>query len=87
MVSETLANGSRERTQPTMALDQSALLEVLEMLKAAPDVGTGAANDVTHSSRIKGSGAAAVDRFVDRAICATSALRAIGGAAPWYPCS
>ena len=65
-----------------MALDQSALLEVLEMLKAAPDVGTGAANDVTHSSRIEGSGAAAVDRFVDRAICATSALRAIGGTAP-----
>ena len=35
MVSETHANGSRERTQPTMALDQSALLEVLEVLKAA----------------------------------------------------
>jgi len=69
-----------------MALDQSALLEVLEMLKAAPDVGTGAANDVTHSSRIKGSGAAAVDRFVDRAICATSALSDISGTTPRYPC-
>src|ERR1700747_2611044 len=29
------ANGSRERTLHTMALDQSALLEVLEALKAA----------------------------------------------------
>src|SRR5205814_4855849 len=29
------ANGSRGRTQHTMALDQSALLEVLEALKAA----------------------------------------------------
>ena len=86
MVSETHANGSRERTQPTMALDQSALLEVLEMLEAAPDVVTGAANDVTHSSRIEESGAAAVDRFVDRAIGATSAIGAIGGTASRYPC-
>jgi len=29
----------------------------------------------------------AVDRFVDRAIGAYSAMRAIGGTAPWYPCS
>jgi hypothetical protein len=29
------ANGFRERTQPTIALDQSALLEVLEVLKTA----------------------------------------------------
>jgi hypothetical protein len=28
-----------------------------------------------------------VDRFVDRAIGANSAIRAIGGAGPWYPCS
>ena len=35
MVSEFHANGSRGRTQHTMALDQSALLEVLEALKAA----------------------------------------------------
>src|SRR5262245_49775658 len=35
MVSEIHANGSRERTQRTMALDQSALLEVLEALKPA----------------------------------------------------
>jgi len=35
MVSEIHANGFRERTQPTMALDQSALLDVLDMLKAA----------------------------------------------------
>src|SRR5215831_15431263 len=35
MVSEIHANGSRERTQRTMALDQSALLEVLDALKAA----------------------------------------------------
>jgi hypothetical protein len=28
-----------------------------------------------------------VDRFVDRAIGATSAIRAIGGTTPWYPCS
>jgi len=35
MVSEIHANGSRGRTQHTMALDQSALLEVLEALKAA----------------------------------------------------
>jgi len=35
MVSETTANGSRERTQRTVALDQSALLEVLDALKAA----------------------------------------------------
>jgi hypothetical protein len=28
-----------------------------------------------------------VDRFVDRAIGATSAIRAIGGAGSWYPCS
>jgi hypothetical protein len=35
MVSETTANGSRRRTQHTMALDQSALLEVLDALKAA----------------------------------------------------
>jgi len=27
-----------------------------------------------------------MDRFVDRAICANSAIRAIGGTAPWYPC-
>ena len=33
MVSETTANGSRERTQRTVALDQSALLEVLDALK------------------------------------------------------
>jgi hypothetical protein len=41
-----------------------------------------AARDVTHSSRTKGSGAAAMDRFVDQAIGATSAVRAIGGTAP-----
>ena len=35
MVSEFHANGSRGRTQRTMALDQSALLEVLDALKAA----------------------------------------------------
>jgi len=35
MVSETHANGSRERTQRTVALDQSALLDVLEALTAA----------------------------------------------------
>src|SRR5215211_6467664 len=35
MVSETHANGSRERTQRTVALDQSALLEVLDALKVA----------------------------------------------------
>src|SRR5215475_4378645 len=35
MVSEIHANGSRERTQRTMALDQFALLEVLEALTAA----------------------------------------------------
>ena len=35
MVGETHANGSRGRTQHSMALDQSALLEVLEALKAA----------------------------------------------------
>jgi putative transposase len=35
MVSEIHANVSRGRTQHTMALDQSALLEVLEALKAA----------------------------------------------------
>lgn len=35
MVSETTANGSRERTQRTVALDQSALLEVLDALKTA----------------------------------------------------
>src|SRR4051812_36946020 len=35
MVSETTAMVSRGRTQHTMALDQSALLEVLEALKAA----------------------------------------------------
>jgi hypothetical protein len=27
-----------------------------------------------------------VDRFVDRAIGANSAIRAIDGTAPWYPC-
>jgi hypothetical protein len=46
----------------------------------------GAAGDVTYSNRTKGSGAAAVDRFVDRAIGATSAIGAIGGTASWYPC-
>src|SRR5499427_2601509 len=35
MVSETHANGFGGRTQRTMALDQSALLEVLDALKAA----------------------------------------------------
>jgi putative transposase len=35
MVSETTANGSRERTQRTVALDQSALLEVLDALKTS----------------------------------------------------
>jgi putative transposase len=35
MVSETNANGSRGRTLNTMALDQSALLDVLEVLKTA----------------------------------------------------
>ena len=28
-----------------------------------------------------------VDRFVNRAIGANSAIRAIGGTTPWYPCS
>jgi hypothetical protein len=28
-----------------------------------------------------------VDRFVERAIGANSAISAIGGTAPWYPCS
>ena len=28
-----------------------------------------------------------VDRFVDRAIGANGAIRAIGGTASWYPCS
>ena len=31
-------------------------------------------------------GAATVDRFVDRAIHANGAIRAIGGTASWYPC-
>ena len=35
MVSETHANGSRESTQRTVALDQSALLEVLDALAVA----------------------------------------------------
>jgi putative transposase len=35
MVSETTANGARERTQRTVALDQSALIEVLDALTAA----------------------------------------------------
>jgi hypothetical protein len=35
MVSETMSNGARERTQRTVALDQSALLEVMDALKAA----------------------------------------------------
>jgi putative transposase len=35
MVSETTANGARERTQRTVALDQSALLEVLDALTVA----------------------------------------------------
>ena len=29
----------------------------------------------------------AVDQFVDRVIRAKGAIRAIGGTAPWYPCS
>jgi hypothetical protein len=32
-------------------------------------------------------GASVVDRFVDRAIGATSAIVAISGTAPRYPCS
>jgi putative transposase len=35
MVSETTVNGVRERTQRTVALDRSALLEVLDALKTA----------------------------------------------------
>ena len=35
MVSETHANGSRGRTHHTMALDQSALLDVLDAHKGA----------------------------------------------------
>jgi putative transposase len=35
MVSETMSNGARERTQRTVALNQSALLEVMDALKAA----------------------------------------------------
>jgi putative transposase len=35
MVGETMSNGARERTQRTVALDQSALLEVMDALKAA----------------------------------------------------
>ena len=35
MVGETTANGARERTQRTVALDQSALLVVLDALKVA----------------------------------------------------
>ncbi len=35
MVSETHANGSRGKTHHTMALDQSSLLEVLDVLKGA----------------------------------------------------
>jgi hypothetical protein len=34
MVSETMSNAARERTQRTVVLDQSALLEVMDALKA-----------------------------------------------------
>jgi hypothetical protein len=34
MVSETMSNAARERTQRTVALDQSALLEAMDALKA-----------------------------------------------------
>ena len=45
-----------------------------------------ALGDVTHSNRMIGYGAATVDRFVDRVIGATSAIRAVGGTAPWHLC-
>jgi len=42
--------------------------------------------NVTYSSGIKGSGAAAVDRRVDRTIGATTAIGAISGTTLSYPC-
>jgi len=46
----------------------------------------GTPGDVTHSSRTGGGRRFAVDRFMDRATRANSAIRVIGGRAPWYPC-
>jgi hypothetical protein len=43
-----------------------------------------ALGDVTHSNRIIGYVSVTVDRFVDRAVRANCAIRAIGGTAPWY---
>jgi len=34
-----------------------------------------------------GRGAAVMDRFVDRVIRASGAIRVMSGTAPWYPCS
>ena len=41
---------------------------------------------VTFCSQYSAIAIECVDRFVDRAICAVSAIGAIGGTAPWYPC-
>jgi len=43
-------------------------------------------NEVTYSNRLARCKGVGVDRFVDRAIGASRAIRAIGGTAPWYPC-
>ena len=40
-------------------------------------------SEVTYSNRLARCKGVGVDRFVDRAIGATSALRAIGGTTPW----
>lgn len=63
----------------------------LERCLTTPDIedltrGPGTYGDVTHSSRTRGGRRFGVDRFVNRAIGANSAIRATGGTASWYPC-
>ncbi len=65
--------------------EHPAKLSVIANL-ARTDAGPGVAVDVTYSSRTKESGAAAVDRLVDRAVGATSAIGALSGTTPWYLC-
>ena len=48
--------------------------------------GSGTPSAVTHSSRTRGGGCFAVDRFVDRPMDANGVIRAISGTASWYLC-
>jgi len=81
---------ARRAVNPAVRTVQARRDPTASLFRAEPqaaDIGRALLTMLRTVVGLKGSGADAVDRFVDRAICATSALRAISGTAPWYPCS